>query len=95
MMSLVQMIAVFLSLAVSALALANASEPRFHPAPGAMPVIGSYVVTLADSMAEDLLESSVRGDGHDVQRASRAADFGEPQEVRHHHGASPRADAEH
>jgi hypothetical protein len=53
--------AVFLSLAVGALASADAGEPRFHPAPGAMLVIGRYVVTLADSVAEDLVESSVRG----------------------------------
>jgi hypothetical protein len=55
------MIAVFLSLAVSALATANAAEPRFHPAPGMTPVIGRYVVTLADSVAEELVRSSVRG----------------------------------
>ena len=61
MMSPVRMIAVILSLVASALATANAAEPRFHPVPGAMPVIGRYVVTLADSVAEDLVESSVRG----------------------------------
>jgi RHS repeat-associated protein len=61
MMSPVRMMAVFLSLAVGALASANAAEPRFHPAPGAMPVIGRYMVTLADSVAEDLVESSVQG----------------------------------
>src|SRR5258706_14803925 len=61
MMSPMRMMAVFLSLAVSALATANAAEPWFHPAPGAMPVIGRYVVTLADSVAEDLVESSVQG----------------------------------
>src|SRR5258706_10069463 len=61
MMSPMRMMAVFLSLAVSALASANAAEPRFHPAPGATPVIGRYVVTLADSVAGDLVESSVQG----------------------------------
>jgi len=61
MMNPVRMIAVILSLAVSALSAANAAEPRFHPAPGATPVIGRYVVTLADSVAEDLVESTVKG----------------------------------
>ncbi len=60
-MSPMRMMAVFLSLAVSALASANAAEPRFHPAPGATPVIGRYVVTLADSVAGDLVGSSVQG----------------------------------
>jgi len=61
MIRTLRMIAVFLSVIASAVTAANAGEPRFHPAPGAMPVIGRYVVTLADSVADDLIESSVKG----------------------------------
>ena len=61
MIRTVRMIAVSLSVAVSAIGAASADSPRFHPAPGTMPVIGRYVVTLADSVAEELTESSVRG----------------------------------
>jgi RHS repeat-associated protein len=40
---------------------ANGAELKFLAASGQEPVIARYVVTLADSVAEDLVESSVRG----------------------------------
>jgi RHS repeat-associated protein len=51
-------IAVFLSLAMNAAAATHGADLKFRAVAGPEPVIGHYVVTLADSVAADLLEAS-------------------------------------
>jgi RHS repeat-associated protein len=55
---------VFLSLVVSCVTAANGAQPKFHPAPGAEPVIGRYVVTLDASVAEQLARVSAESLAH-------------------------------
>jgi RHS repeat-associated protein len=51
-------IAVFLSLAMNAVAVAHGADFKFRAVPGPEPVVGHYVVTLADSVAQESVDTS-------------------------------------